>query len=78
MKRTTLAIAMLSLIMTCAAVGMGQSKAKARVKAPGKGGGQICTGCCDPCYSDDWWKIRQPQASAKAAKPTGKGGKGKR
>ncbi len=75
MKKTTFALAMLSLVLTCSTIGMGQSKSKARVK-PSTPGGQICTGCCDPCYSDDWWKIRQPQSSttnAKAAKSTNKG-----
>ncbi|MBI1763849.1 MAG: hypothetical protein HYR56_20690 [Acidobacteria bacterium] len=70
MKRTTFASAVLSLMMACSTVGLGQSKAKARVKPPVKGGGQICTGCCDPCYSDDWWKIRQPQSNAPNAKAT--------
>lgn len=69
MKRTTLAIAMLSLVMTCSTVGLGQSKTKARVKPPVKGG-QICTGCCDPCYSDDGWNIRQPQSNTPNAKAT--------
>ncbi len=69
MKRTTLASAMLSLVMTISTVGLGQSKAKARVKPPVKGG-QICTGCCDPCYSDDGWEIRHPQPSTTNAKAT--------
>ncbi len=72
MKKTGFAIAMLSLILTCSTAAMGQSKSKARIKPPN---GQICTGCCDPCYSDDGWKIRNQQPntkSVKAAKSTNK------
>lgn len=28
-------------------------------------GSQICTGCCDPCYSDDGWKIKHQNAAAR-------------
>lgn len=71
MKRMTLAVAMLSLVMICSITGIGQSKSKSRVKPPSNGG-QICTGCCDPCYSDDGWKIRNQQPNAKNAKPPNK------
>lgn len=74
MKKMTLAIAVLSLTMTSATAGMGQSQSRARVK-PAPTGQQICTGCCDPCYADDWWKVRHPQtavANNKTVYPTGK------
>lgn len=76
MKKTTFAITLLSLVMICSTMGLSQGKAKARVKPPVRGG-QICTGCCDPCYADDVAKIRQPQTSASNAR-TAKPKKGKR
>lgn len=64
MKKMTLATAMLSLMLSLmllsATVGLGQGKSRARVK-PAPVGGQICTGCCDPCYSDDGWNVHQQQ-----------------
>jgi hypothetical protein len=75
-KKTTLLIAAMSLVMACATAGQSQGRAQARVKPP-TGGNQICTGCCDPCYSDDWWKVRQPQTNMNNAKTT-KTRKGKR
>ncbi len=67
MKKTAFAIAMLSLILACSTAAAGQSKSKARIKPPN---GQICTGCCDPCYSDDGWNIRNQQPNARNAKTT--------
>ena len=81
MKRTTLIIATvtLSLLFTTTAFGgktnryrksgkqtTGQTS-KTMKPAPGS---QICTGCCDPCYSDDWWKIKSQNANARKAKPS--------
>lgn len=60
MKKMMAAIAILSLTLASPVVGFGQGKAKAK-QAPPTRGGQICTGCCDPCYSDDWWKVRNSQ-----------------
>lgn len=89
-KKMTLAITMpslmLSLMLLSATVGLGQSKSRARVK-PAPVGGQICTGCCDPCYSDDGWNVHQQQPAighpnavnpAGKSRPPAKGRKGKR
>ena len=74
MKKMTLAIAVLSLAMTSATVGMGQSRSRARGK-PAPTGEQICTGCCDPCYADDWWKVRHPQTAVAKNKTVNRTGK---
>lgn len=69
MTKIVFAIAMLSLMVACSIVGMGQGKSRARVQPRGNGN-QICTGCCDPCYSDDGWKIRSQQPNTQNAKTT--------
>lgn len=58
MKNMRLPVAILSLLFLFPAIGLGQSKAKARQTPKVGKGGQICTGCCDPCYSDDGWQVK--------------------
>lgn len=69
MKKITMAIAVLSLVMTGSIVGFGQGKSRARVQ-PGGRGNQICTGCCDPCYAEDVSKVRNQQSNTQNAKTT--------
>ena len=46
---------------------------KRTIKKPTVKRSGICTGCCDPCYDNDWWKIRNQRRSRAKHKSKVKG-----
>lgn len=66
MKRISVAMTVLSLLLACSIPGLGQGRGKSARKASPRGN-QICTGCCDPCYESDVYKIKSGEAGAATA-----------